>query len=278
MNTPYPVPPPHEEIKNAQKHWATKTVRPVQEATEQLLLHQIQNNPRSLQKRVGPSELGMDCEHCLTAKLAGWTKTEEGIPWASTVGTAIHAHLETLIWQHNLQTERDNHHQPHRYYTEQTITVGTINGEPITGSIDVLDVATKTTIDWKCVSPTSLNQYKKNGPSNQYRVQAHLYAKGCNDSGIKVENVAICFLPRASNNFYQRHWWTEPYNPQIAEDALNRANRIVSNLTAMNSLGTQARDKWISSLPRAPHCWDCNRYPDKPDEPTTSGINLPIKK
>lgn len=36
----------------------------------------ITNQPRSLQKEIGPSELGTDCLHCLAARLAGWEKRQ----------------------------------------------------------------------------------------------------------------------------------------------------------------------------------------------------------
>ena len=32
----------------------------------------IANQPRNLQKEIGPSELGTDCLQCLAARLAGW--------------------------------------------------------------------------------------------------------------------------------------------------------------------------------------------------------------
>lgn len=273
MNTVSPIPVPLEEIREASHHYhqVGATTEQLTAPIEALLLHQITHQPRSLQKRIGPSELGTPCDHCLAAKLACWQQTENGIPWASTVGTAIHELLEDFVWKHNLKTEAAHPRQPFRYFTEQTITVGTIGDTPITGSIDLLDVLTGSTVDWKCVAKTSLDKYRRNGPSQTYRVQAHLYAKGCNDAGIPVERVSICFLPRASNNFYERHWWSEPYDPQIAANALTRANQLNTNLEALAGISLEVRDQWISSLPRDPACWDCARYPDNPTTPTTSG-------
>ena len=48
----------------------------------------------------------------------------------------------------------------------------------------------------------------------------------------------------------------------FADDALDRANRLHANLTALESISTEARDAWISQLPRDPDCYDCARYPD----------------
>ncbi|WP_434080384.1 hypothetical protein [Sanguibacter sp. Z1732] len=52
--------------------------------------HAITHQPRSLQERIGPSEIGNPCDHCLAAKLAGWKQTEDGVPWLPFLGTAAH--------------------------------------------------------------------------------------------------------------------------------------------------------------------------------------------
>lgn len=281
MNPPFPSSLEAVQAASQALHQPGATLEDVTQPVETLLLNAIENQPRSLQKRIGPSEIGTECDHCLAAKLAGWEENSSGIPWASTVGTAIHALLENFVNNHQAQTwnpHTDPAPPPTRYFTEQTVTVGTIAGEPITGSIDLLDVQTGTTVDWKAVNPTRLRAYRTRGPSQVYRVQAHLYAKGCNDAGIPVNRVSICFLPRGSNNFFERHWWSEPYNPQIADDALTRANQISTNLAAIEALGVEARDKWITSLPRADGCYSCRRYPDSPPQTQTLGgieIDLP---
>ena len=47
---------------------------------QSIVAHQILHQPRSLQTRIGPSEIGNPCDHCLAARLAGWEKQEDGIP------------------------------------------------------------------------------------------------------------------------------------------------------------------------------------------------------
>ena len=285
MNTP-PFPATLDAVKEASTvlHQEGASLEDVSTPIEALLLDRIENQPRSLQRRIGPSEIGTECDHCLAAKLAGWEEQSSGVPWASTVGTAIHALLENFVEQSRVDAwnpQTDASPPPFRYFTEQRITVGQIGGQNITGSIDLLDVQTGTTVDWKAVNPSRLRQYKSQGPSQVYRVQAHLYAKGCNDAGIPVERVSICFLPRGSNNFFERHWWSEPYDPQIAQEALERANRLQTNLDALTPMGTQIRDAWITGLPRAEGCYSCARYPDAPSVIQTSGgiqMDLPTTK
>lgn len=252
-------------------------VRALTGPIEQTILDAIRNQPRSLQKRIGPSEIGTPCDHCLAAKLAGWEENESGIPWASTVGTAIHELLERFFMEaRHREIQAFEQEKPYRYFTEESVKVGTIGGQEIWGSTDLLDVQAGATVDWKCVAKSSLDRYKRQGPGDQYRVQAHLYAHGWNQAGVKVQRVSIWFLPRTTSNWYGKHIWSERYNPEIAERALGRANDLHNNLAALASISTEARDQWITGLPRADGCWSCSRYPDAPATATSLGGGITL--
>lgn len=239
----------------------------------------ILNHPRSLQKRIGPSEIGNPCDHCLAARLAGWDKHEPGIPWTTTRGTAMHEWMERLFNQ--ADTNRPDYAQRghlRRWVTEETVAVGTIGDTLITGSTDLLDLEACLQVDFKFVGASSLRRYRAQGPSQTYRVQAHLYAKGWNDAGVRVDTVSIWFLPAVSAKFSDHFWWHEPYQPHVADDALARANHLHTQLALLGSISPAARDEWISSLPRAQGCWDCARYPrdHTPSPPVERGIALDI--
>ena len=238
----------------------------------------ILNHPRSKQKRIGPSEIGTPCDHCLAAKLAGWEQHEQGIPWTTTKGTAIHAWLEHTFNQADVdRPEYAARGHKRRWVTEEPVTVGRIGDTDITGSTDLLDVEAARTWDWKFVGTSSLRKYKAQGPSQVYRVQQQLYAHGWNAAGIPVRTVSICFLPAQSAKFSDTHIWSEPYQPHIAEEALARANHLWQQIHVLQSLGTQVRDQWITSLPRAQGCWDCSRYPDyQPGPETEHGVLLDL--
>lgn len=232
--------------------------------------HAITNAPRSLQKRIGPSEIGDPCDHCLAAKLAGWEQSEDGVAWLPFVGTAVHAELERHLTDHEVDRNA-LHTTGTRWLCEHRVTVGQIGGVDITGSTDLFDTAAGTTWDWKIVGPTKLKKVRAHGPGQTYRVQAHLYGRGWVAAGHRVEHVAIWFLPRNdTRGFDGGVLWHEPYDEQVALDALARANRIHANLRALESLSTAARDAWITSQPRDPDCFDCARYPDRP-----AGMTLP---
>jgi len=208
----------------------------------------IVNHPRSLQQRIGPSELGTPCEHCLAAKLAGWTEQRDAA-WLPTVGTAVHAWLA------------DEFMGTPRWLTETKVEVGDLNGVPITGSADLFDLASGTVIDWKIVGVGTLRTVRASGPSDQYRAQAHLYGRGFARAGHRVERVAIAYLFRNAFPTAQMHLWTEDYDESVAVAVLDRATTMLRRLDAMYAVGADV-DAYVSSLPRADGCYSCPRYPD----------------
>lgn len=247
------LPPLHGPYTGADPRQALADARGI---IERAITHQ----PRSLQRLIGPSEIGTPCDHCLAAKLAGWAQTEDGIPWLPYIGTAVHAQLENVFIEH--ETSRNAPHTTGlRYLTEARVMVGHIGGQEIWGSTDLVDLAAGMTVDWKIVGASTLKKAKA-GPSPVYRVQADLYAKGWNDAGYRVDHVAIAYLPRNAVSLDQAIWWTAPHDRARAEAALARAEALHQNLTALASISDTARDAWISQLPRDADCWDCRRFAD----------------
>ncbi|WP_156807727.1 hypothetical protein [Acaricomes phytoseiuli] len=224
--------------------------------------HGINNQPRSLQKVIGPSEIGTECDHCLAARLAGWESVEHETPWLPFVGTAVHAQLEELVLRYENQRNAVNT-TGRRYLAEARTMVGTIDGTEIWGSTDLVDLVAKTTFDYKVVGVTTLRSVKS-GPSMRYRVQQQLYAKGWNDAGHPIEHVAIAYLPRNSISLRDAIWWHEPYNRQTALDALTRASQFAVDIRALKSLGEEAVTDYVTSQARAADCKDCHRYADSP--------------
>jgi hypothetical protein len=232
--------------------------------------HAITHQPRSLQTTIGPSELGTPCDHCLAARLAGWEKTDNGVPWLPYIGTAMHAQLEAVF----VQQEADRnavHTTGLRYLTEAKVMVGHVGGHEVWGSTDLLDLVVGMTVDWKLVGAATLRSAKAHGPSTTYRVQADLYAKGWNDAGYRVDHVAIAFLPRNAVSLDDAIWWTAPHDRGRAEAALARADAITTNLAILAGLGEAAVAAWIGGQARDRGCHDCARYPDRPAGHTPPG-------
>ncbi|QZY52901.1 hypothetical protein [Leucobacter tenebrionis] len=187
----------------------------------------IAAHPRSLQKRIGPSEIGIECDRRILYKLAGVDEPPRPPAWKPAVGTAVHDQLER--WFDATNPSGDVARSD--WVTEWEITVGMLgtgpDAIPITGHSDLFHVPSGTVIDHKVVGPKQLTKYRLHGPSRQYRVQAHLYGKGFTETGGwgDAKHVAISFLPR-DGELSKAYWWHEPYNPHIAAEALNRLNAL----------------------------------------------------
>lgn len=193
----------------------------------------ITNHPRSLQTRIGPSEIGHPCDRRLGYKLAGLTEvnTTRSLPWKPTIGTAMHTWSEETIARHLLADDRTGEVGP-RYLLENRVSVGEINGVDITGCCDLYDRKTATVGDYKFVGGTQLRKYKEHGPGDQYRIQAHAYGRGLARAGHPVKHVAVWFLPR-DQEFKQHYFWHEPYDESVVLAALSRADGIAKLAAAL---------------------------------------------
>lgn len=194
------------------------------ELAQRVVTTAIAAHPRSLQKRIGPSEIGKPCDRWVLHKLNGDGEPDRGPAWKPAIGTAMHAQLEEWF---NGANRHGGELQHVEWVTEWQVNVGQIGGQDITGHSDLFHVPTGTVIDFKVVGPKQLSHYRLHGPSEQYRTQAHLYAKGFTADGGwgPARHVAIWFLPR-DGELNQAVWWEEPYDPHRAAAALGRLNRL----------------------------------------------------
>lgn len=213
--------------------------------------HAIVNQPRSLQKRIGPSELGTECDHCLAAKLAGWEQSRQA-DWLPFIGTAVHEKLATIF----------DAAGP-RWMVETEVMVGWVGDAEVWGSSDLFDTETGTVVDFKIVGPTTLTAAKRE-PSLVYRRQLALYGMGFRNAGHDVKSVAIAYLPRQAVSLSSAVWWEAPFDPATAGQTLGRANQIVHKITTLRTIAPDRVDPWISGLPRAEKCFDCARLADAP--------------
>jgi hypothetical protein len=184
------------------------------------------NAPRSLQVAPGPSEIGTPCTRRLAYRVLDWEPkpNSDTDPWPATVGTSIHAWMAETYAAINDQdraTAGAGEWQHDRYLIEHEITLP----GGITGHCDLYDRGTAAVIDWKTTGNDKLRKYRLHGPGPQYRAQAHMYALGMQLAGEHPEHVVILFLPR-SGRIDTLHAWSEPYNPQVAVEALKRYQAV----------------------------------------------------
>lgn len=197
--------------------------------------------PRNLQTKLGPSGLGDPCTLSLAYGLLEHPHANpDSDPLPSIVGTGAHAkfaeYFETCT-----ETLPDGRR---RYLVEQRVTPR----RDIPGSADLFDRLDGTVIDWKFQGKTKLDNLKRHGPGLRYRVQAHTYGLGFENAGEDVRHVAIVGVPRGGF-LSGTVVWTEPYDRQIALDALDRLDRTLELALMLRVLDDA--ENWML-IPRAP--------------------------
>lgn len=191
--------------------------------------------PRSMQTRIGPSEMGHPCSRRIGHKLAGTpASNDRGVAWKPFIGTAAHAAVADYFARNEVARWEDGSITHPRWYVEEQVTVGDILGEAITGNADLFDGSYGIVWDHKFTTRRMIRDYKSGGPGDQYRTQAHLYGRGFANAGHDVRWVGICFWTR-DGEFTDRYFWHEPYDEQVALNALQRVTNIKAALVAHGS-------------------------------------------
>lgn len=211
----------------------------------EIILDASTNAPRSLQRRLGPSEVGDPCPRRLAYKLLDWpTVNDGGDPWPSIVGTATHAWLADALEAHNAKAGKK------RFLVEERVEVddGTVSGYRLAGSCDAYDTETDTVLDHKCVGETAMRKYRSEGVREQYRIQANLYGLGFERAGHAPRTVALAFYPRGG--MLGGLWvWTAEYDRRVALDALQRLGAVRD---AVIALDPEARPEMWQHIPAVP--------------------------
>jgi len=219
-----------------------------------IIRHAELNRDRSVQTAIGPSGIGTECTRWLLHMLAETPEPTADMPgglvnhWA-WVGTAIHDRLERDVKRSPINVDR-------RFITEVTVTIGQIGGRPVKGHVDLVDKLALGVVDWKGCGKSSTQKMKaairKTGgvetvarvgdfavpgfrgghPGGKYRAQLQGYGLGVMLTlGILPAWVMNFFIPRNSTRVDafrsgEVWFWSEPFNPQIAIDALDRCNGL----------------------------------------------------
>lgn len=220
------------------------------------------NIERTLQKEIGPSEVGQPCDRRLVMQLLGAEEINgDRDQWPATVGTAVHELLASAFRRNNDVLVSQG--KPPRWIVEQPITIR----PGLVGHTDLVDLWTWTIIDHKNVSVASLRAHKKAGhPGRQYEAQAHLYGLGWARAGLPVSKVAIAFYPKSG--MMRDSWmWTADYDEGIALAALDRMDTLLA--TANEADLADQLDQYLWSLPRDhEHCDWCPWFDQSRTEPS----------
>jgi hypothetical protein len=194
---------------------------------------------RNMQRAIGPSQIGNECDRSLAYQVMDMQAPRSGIdPWASIVGTAVHAWLAQAFTNENIRSGEL------RYLVETPVKLT----DGIRGTADLFDLWEAEVIDHKILGVDSHRHIKNGAIPTKYRVQLHLYGRGFQLAGMPVSKVSIVAYPR-SGFLDGIVTWSEPYNQALAEAAMDRLSRI-SAAALVLELDTNP-DRW-ALIPHSP--------------------------
>lgn len=161
--------------------------------------------PRSLQRHLGPSEVGHPCHRQVVGKLANLEATNHvGDPWPSVVGTAVHTWLADAFAADNIRTGLM------RWIPEHRVTP--IDGH--SGTADLYDATERAVVDFKIQGESTAAKVRSpSGPPRNYVVQLLLYARGYRRLGLPVDRVALVSFPRTGSSLDALYVWERAYSP-----------------------------------------------------------------
>lgn len=201
---------------------------------------------RSLQKNIGPSEIG-GCPFCLGLRLAvkcpeiyGLEPTPSESGLAAWIGTQVHYALE-----HNLGLG-----QPESKWEVYDLKgYGTISGH-----VDL--ILEDEIVDYKVTGKWSYDNMALDYriepdriPKTQYRVQQMLYGHAVRKAGHEVKAVNLMVIPKHSNRWEDIAFYREPYNQEVVDKALARLELIWQYV----------QEGKLQELPRDDDCYNCSR-------------------
>lgn len=216
-----------------------------------LIKHRAASAPRSMQKELGPSDVAHPCMRRMVMSLMDVPRSNpEFDPLPSILGIATHAWLDSACQAANRELGRV------RWLTETRVNPS----DWLQGSSDLFDLDGGTVIDWKVMGASSFKKYKKR-MNPVYRYQANLYGLGFERAGQTVNNVAIMLIPKAGllTNAYL---WMEPYNRELAVEALQRRDKAVDLLADLDIENHPERLEWLEKS--GPACHFCKWFAPLP--------------
>ena len=159
---------------------------------------------RSKQTQVGPSELG-GCRRKVWYRLNGRDATNDNeLKLAAIMGTAIHSEIEKAITAIDPKNTK--------YWVETEVEYGGMKAH-----IDLYIPETGDVIDWKTVKVKNLSYF----PSLQQRWQVQVYGYLLDKSGKGTPRTVNLVAIARDGDERDVKVHSEPYDPKMAEEALN---------------------------------------------------------
>jgi hypothetical protein len=181
--------------------------------------YRVYNSPRSLQKELGPSEVGHPCPRRIAFGLMAAPEVAPRFdPLPSAVGTGGHDFFGGAF-------EMDNE----RIGEQRWLVEDRVNPFGSTeGNSDLFCTRYGTVVDHKFLGLDKIKHARKHGPRRVYINQVQTYGLGQLRKGRRVERVAIWMLPRGGL-LADAYLWSAPFDPKIAE----WVDRRLATITAL---------------------------------------------
>jgi hypothetical protein len=196
---------------------------------------------RSLQKAIGPSEIGHPCSRNVAFKVAGVAKQPSTLdPLPSVLGVAFHAWMERNL-------PRDEWIPESKVYVTGALY----------GHCDAYHIPTRTVVDWKLLGRTIHTEWTQGHVSDKYRVQAHSYGQGFVNAGYPVDRIAVAVFCRAKT-LQDLYVWSEEYDPAAAQRALTRLQIIRDYVTATGASDTNRAPLMAVPATVGGECYFCS--------------------
>lgn len=217
-----------------------------------MVLGHLNNRPRSTQTALGPSSAGNPCDRALVGLMSGFEGGPDDNPWLAGVGTAVHFMLAEMLDEENRKAGKQV------WLVEQHLPI-----KPPAipaGSGDAFHIESGTVIDWKILGKTSLDDISKNGPSELYRTQLHIYGLGYAQLGYQVNDVVLAALPRNANPnlpfLYESVFWKEAFDLNLAVDAVNRVEKLYLKAKELKAVSNIKKLQLVPATP-GKSCFYC---------------------
>lgn len=168
---------------------------------------------RSLQKAIGMSEVGGECEREISYKLSGTPRSNiSSDPMASLVGSGIHVMLADMFRRMDAGLGRWLIEKPVMY-------------RGIPGSCDAFDTRRKLLIDWKSTAKAKIRKIRFDGPPKVYHTQANLYAAALKAEGFEVKQSVLVYLAR-DGELSDLYVCPVTIDQALADEAVDRMEKI----------------------------------------------------
>ena len=225
-----------------------------------------EHDPRSLQRHLGPSEIGHQCHRQVVGKLAGVPQTNHVVDvWPSWMGRAGHKAMEELFGAENTRVGWQ------RWFTERRVEPHPEHA----GTSDLYDAQNRTVLDHKFLGDTQMAKLRgAEGPPIHYQFQLKLYARGYRNLGYPVDRIVIIGWPRTGSSIDGMFVWAEDYTP-AHDDQLAQLFALMEwrqQFARAIESGAATMDR-VPASPDSDECYFCPFY--RPQSARDGGPGCP---